>query len=333
MRRFITIFFVLAFFHLKAQDIHFTQWIHAPHSYNPAQLGNFQGDHRFHANYRNQWSSVTVPFETFAFMADSRKLTKNENFSAGLSALYDVTGDSEFSTTTISAGASYFFKFRKDSLGGIGFAIQPSMTQKKIDLTKLNFDNQFNGNFFDKNLPIGENLNRLSRWYADLAIGTNVRLLADEKNRIELGFSLYNLLKPKQSFYNEDPIRLDRRWNGMVKWDHQLNKKIQLQPSALYSRQGTFYSFNLGANIYYDLSSTKFLTQKVFGGIYARARDAGNLLVGMIHGDWTVAGSYDFNFSTLVPASNFKGGLEIAVIYVIRKALERPVYKSCPPYL
>ncbi|MEK7227019.1 MAG: type IX secretion system membrane protein PorP/SprF, partial [Bacteroidota bacterium] len=46
---------------LQAQDIHFSQFLSSPMNLNPALAGQFDGDHRFVMNHRNQWSSVTVP--------------------------------------------------------------------------------------------------------------------------------------------------------------------------------------------------------------------------------------------------------------------------------
>jgi type IX secretion system PorP/SprF family membrane protein len=334
--RVIGLFLMLYFsliFQGKSQDIHFTQWMHAPHTYNPAEVGNFNGTHRFHANHRNQWYSVTVPFKTYAIMADSKGLTKNKNLGLGTSVLYDVEGDSKFSTTVFNLAGSYTLKLPGDSVGEITIGVQPSMTQKKLDLTKLNFDNQYNGNFFDPNIAVSESLQRLSRWYFDLALGARGKVIFNQKNYLELGISAYNLLQPKQSFFDAQGVRLDPRLNGIIKLNHQLNEKVLIQPGFLFSKQGKFSSYNLGVNVYYDISTSKYLTQKVFGGIYGRTRDAGDLIVGMVYGDWTVAGSYDFNFSTLVPASNYQGGFEIAVIYIVSKPHKRPAYKSCPPYL
>ncbi|MFT6716844.1 MAG: type IX secretion system PorP/SprF family membrane protein, partial [Saprospiraceae bacterium] len=274
--------FLMLFFSLifqgKSQDIHFTQWMHAPHTYNPAEVGNFNGTHRFHANHRNQWYSVTVPFRTYAIMADSKALTSNENFGLGTSVLYDVEGDSKFSTTVFNLAASYTLKLPGDSVGEISFGVQPSMTQKKLDLTKLNFDNQFNGNFFDPDIPISESLQRLSRWYFDVAIGARGKVILNNRNDFELGFSAYNLLQPKQSFFDAVGVRLDPRFNGIIKFNHQLNKKVLVQPGFLMSNQGTFSSYNIGVNVYYDISTSKYLKQKVFGGIYGRTRDAGDII-------------------------------------------------------
>ena len=307
--------------------------MHAPHTYNPAELGNFNGDHRFIANHRSQWYSVTVPFRTFSIMADSRKLINLKGLATGASVVHDVTGDSRFSTTGINAGLSYTIDFVNDSLGNFAIAVQPSFTQKKLDMSKLNFDNQFNGNYFDPGLPVDENLQRTSRWYLDVAVGVRTLLNLNVKNSLEVGVSAYNLLRPKQSFFNEESIRLDPRYNGMLKWNHLLKPRLLLQPGVLYSRQGEFSSLNIGVNFYYDLSESIYLKKKIFGGIYGRTGDSGDLMVGMIYDRWTLAGSYDFNFSGLVPASNYDGGFEIAIIYIISKLPPKPQFKSCPPYL
>ena len=47
-----------------AQDIHFSQFSETPLLRNPALAGIFSGDLRIQAVYRNQWNSVTVPYQT-----------------------------------------------------------------------------------------------------------------------------------------------------------------------------------------------------------------------------------------------------------------------------
>lgn len=314
------------------QDIHFTQWMHAPHTYSPAETGDFDGQHRFIANRRSQWSSVTVPFRTFSIMADSRFWTKNHNLGLGGGIIYDVTGDSRFTTAKIHAGASYFINLPQKK-GAFTIGVQPSFTQKKIDMKDLYFDEQFNGNYYDPNLPNSEKLYTTSRWYFDFAAGIQGQLKLNANNLLELGFSLYNILQPNQSFFNELDIPLDIRTNGFMRLNRGIGKKLVIQPGVLYSKQGKFQSLNIGANFYYDISQSKFLKQTLFAGLYGRTKDSGDLIIGMEYGNWTFAFSYDINFSDLVPASNYRGGYEIGIIYILRKELKRPEYKTCPSYL
>jgi hypothetical protein len=48
----------------SAQDIHFSQFYNTPILVNPAFTGFINGNYRFAALYRNQWASVTVPYQT-----------------------------------------------------------------------------------------------------------------------------------------------------------------------------------------------------------------------------------------------------------------------------
>jgi hypothetical protein len=72
-----------------AQDIHWTQFNNNPVFQNPAGAGNFKEDLRLTANYRTQWRSVTIPFQTTALAAD----TKWKQWGFGLNYFHDQVGD------------------------------------------------------------------------------------------------------------------------------------------------------------------------------------------------------------------------------------------------
>ena len=72
---------------LAAQDIHFSQVDADPVLLNPAYSGFYQGAGRFGLIYRNQWASVSVPYQTFAVtgeMALWRSSNQRNGLSAGL---------------------------------------------------------------------------------------------------------------------------------------------------------------------------------------------------------------------------------------------------------
>ena len=48
----------------SAQDLHFSQFFEAPLLRNPSLAGIFAGDFRAQMVYRNQWASVTTPYQT-----------------------------------------------------------------------------------------------------------------------------------------------------------------------------------------------------------------------------------------------------------------------------
>ena len=71
------------------QDMHWSQFNDNPIFQNPANSGKFQGDYRFHANYKDQWRSVTVPFTTLSLSADTR-FEKKKEIGLGLLFVNDV---------------------------------------------------------------------------------------------------------------------------------------------------------------------------------------------------------------------------------------------------
>ena len=328
----ITISFVIWSCVSNAQDIHFTQWMHAPQTYSPSTIGDFDGVYRFHGNYRNQWSSVTVPFITFGGMVEANtvdKYVQGSSIAAGI--LHDVEGDSKFSTTNLNLALGYKFNL-PDSFGVLRLGVLPSITQKKIDINALKFDNQYNGYYFDGDLSSGENLPRLSRWYLDVALGVEYSNYINDKFNLRSSFSVYNILSPYQSFFNNNDIRLDRRYSFQVDGVYNLSDNVLIKPGVQYSHQGKYYSVNFGGIIEYDLSKTIYFKQMIFAGAYFRAVDSGDLIVGLNYDDWKVGVSYDINYSGLVPASNYRGGVELAVIYIIPNEIMRPKYKVCPEF-
>ena len=329
MNKFFSVILFVVCLGVKAQDIHFTQWMHAPQTYSPSTIGDFDGKYRFHGNYRNQWSSVTVPFVTFATMAESNSIKSIPGLGIKAGFVYDITGDSKFSTTHLDLGAGYTIPMN-DSLGEFRIGIQPTITQKRIDLEALTFDNQYNGYYFDGNLGSGENLQKLSSWYFDLSLGIQYKVRISDKFEARTSLAVFNLFTRKQSFFNDDAILLDRRWSCQFSAEYKLNNNLEIQPGVQISVQGKFNSINFGSLIDYNLSRTKYFKQSVFFGAYFRAVDSGDLILGINYDRLKAAISYDINYSGLTPASNYKGGVELAIIYIIPYPKKLPKFKFCP---
>ena len=60
-----------------AQSIHFSQYYNAPMLLNPANTALMpENDYRLGINYRNQWASIPVPYNTFSAFADFQAFHK-----------------------------------------------------------------------------------------------------------------------------------------------------------------------------------------------------------------------------------------------------------------
>jgi type IX secretion system PorP/SprF family membrane protein len=325
---------VLIFNICSSQDIHFSQFYSSPMNLNPALTGRFNGDYRFVANERRQWASVTIPYQTYGISADAKNPLGKENIGAGLSIYTDKAGDSDFGTLQVQLSGAYTFRFGADSLHNFTVGIQPGFLQRKINYNKLTFDNQYNGLRYDSSIDPNETFQRDNRNNFNINSGMVWQYIKNERKQISAGISLYNISKPKQSFFNDNVIKLDRRLNFYTTLHTKITEKLDIIPSFLFSNQGKFKEIIAGTNLKYILNAEPFKYRAVYLGGWMRAGDAGFAMLGMDYNNLHVGLSYDLNFSNLRPASAGKGGLEIAIIYIIRNILpQRVPHKICPDFI
>ncbi len=330
---FISIFCLVLALKSYGQDIHFSQFSSSPMNLNPALTGDFEGSYRFVGNGRRQWSSVTIPYQTFGVSADANSILRIKNVGAGISIYQDKTGDSHFSTLQLNVSGSYRIKLNRDSTHFITLGVQSGFTSRRIDYENLTYDNQFNGIVYDPNLPSTENFQNAGRVYPNLNTGINWRYKIKNRKTVSVGFSVFNVSAPKQSFFGNTLILLDRRYNLHVSGNYKLAKKVDLVPSALFSTQGTYKEFVLGSSVKYSLNTASAHYRAFYIGGWVRTKDAVFVSIGMDFQKLYVGLSYDINYSNLRPASNRRGGGEFSVIYILDVLPKKQHYKLCPAYI
>lgn len=299
---------------------------------NPGNAGQFDGDIRFIGNYRDQWRSVTVPFSTISFSVDS-KLYNHRNFGYGLLMFHDVVGDGSLRTVEVQGNASYLLKLTSDSTHTIRPGINLGMNHRQVNFNEFYFDNQFNGFAFDPTLSTGENLQTDRNTNFSFGTGIIYQYYKNKRFNFTGGVGLYNINRPNQGFYT-DVIERDRRLNVFAKGIYKLNYDWDLVPGINVSIQGKYREFIVGSSVKYTLIDRLGEYRAVYGGLFYRNKDAAYLSAGFDYQAWFVGVSYDINFSKLVPASNARGGLEIAVRYILHRFKPKKiVHRICPDYI
>ena len=112
---------------VTAQDIHFSQYYSAPLTINPALTGGFAGDYRAGVNYRTQWGTVTVPYQTFDIFGDmnlGRRLFARNFWSIGLNVISDRAGDGGLSVTKILGSGAYHILLDAGKRNDLSFGAQ-----------------------------------------------------------------------------------------------------------------------------------------------------------------------------------------------------------------
>lgn len=314
------------------QDIHWSQFNDNPIFQNPANSGNFNGDYRFVGNYRDQWRSVSVPFSTFSISADT-KFKKNKNIGLGLLMFHDVAGDGQFRTLEFQGNVSYLFKITQDSSHVLRLGLNIGLNHRQLNWDKFYFDNQFNGIQYDPSLPTNENYQTDRKTNFSSGLGATYTYQPEKRKIFTAQFAAFNINQPNQGFYN-DLVKRDVRYLLNVRAQYPLGFDFDLLPSINFSLQGKYRELSLGSSLKYTLVERLGVYRALYAGIWYRTLDAAYLSVGADYQNWFVGLSYDVNLSKLVPASNNRGGFEIAVRYIINTFKPKQVlHRVCPDYI
>lgn len=315
-----------------AQDIHWSQYNDNPVFQNPGNSGRFQGDYRLHANYRDQWRSVTVPFRTLSFSGDMKFRERPE---IGLGALFfsDVAGDGKFRTVELQIAPSYQFKLTPDSTHTLRFGIQAGLNHRQVNFAGFSFDAQFNGTYYDPSLGTNELYQQAKNTNISVGTGAVYEYYVHPRRKISGGIAFFNLNRPNQGFYG-DKIQRDIRMNLFAKAQYKLNYDWDILPSLMVQLQGKYKEIIFGSTARYILLDRLGEYRAVYFGAFFRNRDAGYVSAGLDYQNWYAGVSYDLNFSKLVPASNARGGLEVSLRYILTSFKPKKViHRVCPDYI
>lgn len=327
-------FFLLLSFSGSAQDVHFSQFYMNPVYMNPALTGNFEGDWRFSANQRSQWRSVSRPFNTIALSAENKEELLLPGLYHGINLFHDAAGDGNFRTIEMNVSTAFDIPLDLDSAHTITPAVQIGFNHRRIDFTQLNFDNQFNGFYYDPDLPTMETFETASRTGLSLSLGVAYKWQIEPRKKIVAGLGWFNIPQAKQSFYGNELIERDRRVSFHAKGVYDLNFEWDLQPGLFMQFQGTYREIVFGSNVRYIYKDKKGEYIAPYAGLWFRNRDAIYAVVGAYYNNWIAGVSYDVNLSQLAPASNVRGGIEFSLQYMLHVFKPSNIqHRICPDYL
>lgn len=335
MRLILTISMMLALFLVRAQDIHYTQWYDQALQLNPSLTGRFDGAYRFTGNFRQQWRAISTPFQTISVSADARDFLRIRNFGLGIAFFNDVAGDGRYTTNDIKLSGSHNFRLTSDTVHSLQLGWQLAYQARRMHWEKFEFGEQWNGMQFDPLRPTGEigQLRDAVR-LANFGFGLGYTWQKEERKNFQVGITINNTTEPAIGWLASQPSILFRRWNGYFISRFWLNYDLDLEPYALYQRQGRFQELVVGTSLRYILDPRFFHYRAVFIGVSSRIGDAANGIAGIYYGPWKFGISYDVNYSPLIAASNYRGGVEVNAIYILRNVLPKRLrYRSCPNYL
>jgi len=315
-----------------SQDIHFSQFDYNPVFQNPGNVGQFKGDYRLHFNHKDQWRSVTVPFQTTSLSLDAKPF-QDKKIAIGLTVFHDVVGDGNLRTVEVVPSLSYQIKITPDSTHTLRPAIQLGLNNRSLSFENFYFDAQFNGTAFDPTLPTNELLINDERTNLTVGIGTVYEWYKSKRKRITGGLGLFNINSPDQGFFGQT-VNRDLRFNMFARMQYKIGIDIDIIPSLQFNVQGKYRELNIGSQLKYTVKDKKGDYSALYGGLFFRNKDAAYLLFGYEWQNWWAGVSYDINVSQLVPASNLRGGLEVSLRYIFTPFRPKKIiHRVCPDYI
>lgn len=299
-----------------AQDLHFSQYFNAPLLVNPANTGfNPDYDFRVGGNYRSQWANVGNPYRTMSLWGDTKLFTnrfENGWVGAGLSLLKDEAGSGSLSSTSGYATIAYHQMLGYNSLLSGGFGL--GFISKRIDISKLSFDNQWNGKFFDLTIPPNEPFAYSQTSYLDLQMGLNYAYFASENVYFNAGVSISHINTPRESFFDPSVSdnRLERRYTAFANASIKIQDLWIVNPNIYVSKMGNAWETVVGFNANRDLSGDG-VSQFIIG-LYYRNKDALIPMIGYQVNDMKFTVNYDATISSLSSLNGTRGAYEISIV-------------------
>lgn len=336
MKKLYLILVLLSTTELFAQDPQFSQYYAAPLYLNPAFTGTSE-DHRFIANYRNQWPNAARGFVTYAFSYDVS--LNHYNSGIGLLATVDQAGTAGMRSSQLNF--LYSYKWNISSKWVVSAGLNFGYASRSIDLNRLVFGDQLQFDS-DGNVPTDDQVifNMGNTHYFDFNSG----VLAYNKN-FWFGFSASHLNTPNRSLLDQEahvPVKTSFHggvriplYGGPFKKEHI----SVLAPSFVYKKQGHFDQLDIGVHFLYD---------PIMMGVWYRgipiqqnvrdniSQDAIVVILGFQFEKLELGYSYDFTVSELGPVSG--GAHEVAVRYKLAmaahvKTKRKDKFIPCPTFI
>lgn len=296
----------------KAQSYHFSQFFSTPLLTNPAHTGFTNGPFRMSSNIRSQGIPGNTFFTGYVsadVSALRNKLPEGHKAGLGVYAMNDHSLSSAIQTN--SAGLSAAYNVGLDIYGerSFGLGIQATYNQRRIDYSKLTFENQYGPGGYDGTLPAGEPLDFNSKSFFDVNVGAMYNAFLSDK-AFFVGVSGYNLLQHKESVFEEDfkmPMRITLQ--GAAQFQISPVEKVYGSLTSMYQAKANEIIVGAAYGIQLTEASTK---NELTGGLWYRFQDAVIPYVGYQYNNWQVGLSYDYTLSS-AKAGQIKNAYELTL--------------------
>ena len=308
-----------------SQDIHFTQFFTNPLILNPAQTGYYNGNYRVGFNFKAQWPwaiantvynyHTETPYVDFSF---GEKKLKTGWMGIGFNFLNDQAGDGRLTYRRFSLSYAYHQAFDKDHRYVLSAGVGLSYIIRSVDFSKFYFNDQWvQDDGFNTDINSNEPFKRESFSMLDFNAGINLNAQVTNNVRLDFGFSMLHINRPKDSFYNNSE-RLGFRYQANAGLLYTVNERISVNVNGYYGYEKKASEIVVGAMMGYGFYNGKIsgCDHTLYIGAYYRIKDALAPLFGYQFKQTRLLLSYDVTLSKLISPAKANGGPELSLVHV-----------------
>ncbi len=314
---------------MNAQDPVFSQFYNSAVYLNPALIGEEQNMYLNFA-HRSQWGSLNFPYTTsqvsliVPYFKDKHKKPEGHVGGVGVSFYGDEAGQgSNLRTYGGNASFAYNLNLSDRTVNRITFGMQLGFIHKNIDVSKLEWGEQYNPfiGFDNTIIPVDLNLIQ-NRTFFDVTAGVFWRYFASSDlsniRSVYAGFSAGHLNHPDESIIEGNSNRLPvlyKTHGGVV---FALSEKASISANYLSMLQDQVNQTNIGSFLSYKLpfdtrGQMNNLITRV--GAWYRIQDSFIASVEFLSNNLQFGFSYDWNVTSLRFNNRGAGSFEISMGY------------------
>ena len=198
----------------SSQSYHFSQFYSTPLLINPAFTGYTDEPYRVAATFRSQWVGGGSPYLTSAVSGDispfRNVIGEGNRLGVGISLMNDQSLEGALQSNVLGLSAAYNLELDPDGVHHLGLGVQGTLSERRLDPTKLTFETQLDQSGFNAALPVGENIDWRKQRYFDVGTGLLYNY-AVAGSSFFLSAAGYNLLQQNENITLQDfkkPLRL-----------------------------------------------------------------------------------------------------------------------------
>ena len=335
MRKFFLVaYVVLLSLCVNAQDPHFSQFFSSPLTLNPALTGKFDGTLRVAGNYRNQWPAFNNVYTTSTLSVDfsimNKILPETDTWGVGIMALTDKAGGNILKTNFVGISTAYHKALNEDGFSQIGIGFQAMYGQKRLDNSKLYYEDMLTPFGFTGVTQEVYNSSDLNVNYFDVNAGLIYTVSTTDKNNFYIGASMYHINRPKESFKGDARWNIGARTTISAGGYFPVSESLTLHTSGIFQTQSKATETTLGGALSSSLNNDEANPTNVYLGAWMRIKDAIIPYVGLEFAGMRLGATYDINISSLKAGSQSRGGMEISIIYIKKPVDGKNV--PCPKF-